>query len=354
MKKNINNIAKEQLFEIFKGLGLKPYAHKQVFQWLFKMGVETFDEMTNLSKESRKVLEDNFYIGHLKNLDLLEGQDGTKKFLFELEDAERIEAVLIAMESDRNTLCVSSQVGCALGCQFCRTAGMGFRRNLSQAEIVDQVLEVRRQLENVDEKITNIVFMGMGEPLNNYENVKRAIEILADEDGIFFGRRRITISTAGVVPGIKEMVKDKLGVKLAVSLNATTDEVRRRIMPLAKKFSIEEIIEVCRQYAPPGTRWRTTFEYVMIDGVNDSLDDAKRLVAIMSRLPSKINLIPYNPFPGSKLEKPKEKVLKDFYNYLYNKGIQVNVRKSKGVDILAACGQLAANPAVPAPNLPIE
>lgn len=369
MKRNIKDISLDKWPETFKSLGLKPYAHKQIFQWLFKKGVTSFDEMTNLSKADRAILEENFYLNSLKLLETLEDKDGTKKFLFELEDGERIETVSIPMEGERTTLCISSQVGCALGCQFCRTAGMGFIRNLSQAEIVDQVLAVISPViarsettkqspvnssltgdcfvatapRNDNAKstaITNIVFMGMGEPLHNYENVKRAIQILADEDGPFFARRRITLSTAGVVPGIREMTKDKLGVKLAVSLNATTDEMRREIMPVAKNYSIDDIIEACREYAPPGSRWRTTFEYVLIEEINDSLDDAKRLVKLLSRLPSKVNLIPYNPFPGSTLKKPKQEVLKNFYNYLYKKGIQVNMRQSKGADILAACGQL--------------
>ena len=290
--------------------------------------------MTNISKADRAILEENFYLNSLKLLETLEDKDGTKKFLFELEDGERIESVLIPMEGERKTICISSQVGCALGCQFCRTAEMGFIRNLSQGEIVDQVLAVGMD-------ITNIVFMGMGEPLHNYENVKRAIQVLADEDGPFFARRRITLSTAGVVPGIRKMTEDRLGVKLAVSLNSTTDEMRREIMPVAENYTIDDIIDACHEYAPPGTRWRTTFEYVLIEDINDSLDDAKRLVKLLSRLPSKVNLIPYNPFPGSKLKKPKQEVLKDFYNYLYKKGIQVNMRQSKGADILAACGQLA-------------
>lgn len=349
-RRNIKTINPDEWPSIFAGLGLKPYASKQVFQWLFKKGISSFEEMTNLSKEARKILSDNFDISSLKEITCQEARDGTKKYLFELEDGEKIEAVTIPADDGRVTLCISSQVGCQLGCKFCRTADIGFKRDLCSSEIVDQVLHVSTLDRHVvrpgrtprdDNGITNIVFMGMGEPLNNYENVAGAIKILSSEDGLLVARRRITISTAGIVPGILRMAKDKLGVKLAVSLNATTDEVRRKMMPVAKLYSIDEILSACKEYVPPGSRWRTTFEYVMIDGINDSIGDAKRLVHLMSRLPSKVNLIPYNPFPESSFDKSKEEVLKQFYNYLYNKGIQVNIRASKGSDILAACGQLA-------------
>ena len=359
---NLKNIPYRKWSEMFEGLGLKKYAALQVYQWLFKKGVTSFDEMTNLSNDARKILADNYYIGRAKIVDtLVDPDDGTKKFLFELEDGERIESVMIpviddAAETQRLTLCISSQVGCALGCLFCRTAGIGFIRNLTTSEIVDQVLEVKRHLGRAEAldppvkpeddvrsttTITNIVFMGMGEPLNNYENVREALSILISKNGLKLAKRRITISTAGVVPGIQRMAIDDLGVKLAISLNATTDDVRRKIMPIAKTYTIDETIEACRDYRPAGDRWRTTFEYVMIDGLNDTPADMKRLLKLMRRLPSKVNLIPFNPFPGSEYKAPKEEVLKEFSNYLYNNGIHSNVRKSRGQKILAACGQLA-------------
>lgn len=337
MQKNLKNIGFREWTTLFERLGLKKYAVFQVMQWLFQRGATSFDEMTNLSKEARRILSERFFISQLRLADTLEDPDGTVKFLFGLEDGLKIESVLIPAEDGRKTLCISSQVGCALACLFCRTGRMGFKRNLSVSEIVDQVLEVKRRLFD----ITNIVFMGMGEPLMNYDNVKGAIEVLKDEKGVGLAKRRITLSTAGIVPKILDMAADKLGVKLAVSLSATTDDLRRRLMPVAKHYSIDDIIAACREYNPPGGRHRTTFEYVLIDGINDSADDMRRLALLMSRLPSKVNLIPYNPCPGVPFKKPKEKVLKTFYNYLYNKHIQVNIRQSRGSQIMAACGQLA-------------
>jgi len=335
LRQNIKDIDPIEWQEIFAEMGLKPYASKQVYQWIYTKGVGSFSDMTNLSKEAREKLSERFLISKLEVEKVLEDEDGTKKFLFKLKDGEKIESVLIPADDKRVTLCISSQVGCKLGCKFCRTAGIGFKRDLTISEIIDQVLAVSPS------SITNLVFMGMGEPLNNYENVKQAIKILTDQDGMSLVKRRVTVSTAGVVPGIKKMSEDNLGVKLAVSLNATTDEVRQKIMPIAKTYSIDELIDACLIYNPPGSRLRTTFEYVLIGGVNDSMDDAKRLVKLMSRLPSKVNLIPFNPYPDSDLKAPKEEVLKEFFNYLYKKHIQVNIRKSRGQNILAACGQLA-------------
>lgn len=351
MKHNIKDIQVDEWQKIFVGLGLKKYNASQVFQWLFKKCVASFDEMTDLSREARGVLSENFFISRPKIADTLESKDGTKKYLFELEDKNRIESVLIVAESGRVTLCISSQVGCALKCGFCRTAGMGFVRNLTVSEILDQVIWARSSTGSeptgvgISERatdITNIVFMGMGEPLNNYENVVRAVRILMDPYGFEIAKRKITISTAGIVPGIDRMAVDRLGVKLAISLNATTDEVRRKIMPIANTYTIDQIINACLGVNPKGGRWKTTFEYVLIDGINDSIVDAKKLVYLMERLPSKVNLIPFNPYPECGLKAPKEMVLKEFFNYLYKKGIQVNTRMSRGQDILAACGQLAS------------
>lgn len=342
MKPNIKDVRLGDWGPLFDSLGFRGYAARQVFRWLYKEGATSFDQMTNISREGRKILTEKYSISRLKSKKVLAGKDGTKKFLFELGDSREIEAVLIPTEKGRVTLCISSQVGCSLGCRFCRTAAMGIVRDLTVSEIVGQVLGIVFSSLEGREAITNVVFMGMGEPLNNYENVRESIRILTDANGMAFAKRRVTLSTAGVLPGIERMIQDKLDVNLAISLNATTDEIRQEIMPIAKIYSIDRIIDACRRYHPPGGRRRTTFEYILIEGLNDSIDDAGRLAALMSRLPSKVNLIPLNPFPGCRYREPKEEVLKSFYNYLYNKHIQVNIRKGRGREILAACGQLAS------------
>jgi len=339
---NIKDISLERLREILSALGLKPYAYKQVYHWLYNKCASSFEEMTNLSKEARRLLSERFYIQRLEIKDVTEDTDGVKKLLFGLSDGMQVESVIIPSEN-RLTLCISSQVGCKMGCRFCRTARMGFKRNLNVSEILDQVIEAKRFLTASGLEITNLVFMGMGEPLDNYDNVKAAINILKDEGGLGIAKRRITLSTSGLADGILKMAEDKLGVKLAVSLNATTDEQRRYIMPIANAYTIDDILRACLKYTPFGGRWKTTFEYVMIDGFNDSKEDATRLVSIMRRLPSKVNLIPFNPFDGCEFKKPPDERVLAFYEFLTEKGIQVNIRISRGVNIMAACGQLAAS-----------
>lgn len=341
LKKNIKDLSPAVRADLFASLGLKSFVSRQVYLWLFKKAAQSFEEMTDLSKETKKILSDNFYVSALDELKVLKDDDGTCKFLFGLEDGNKIEAVMIPVESGRLTLCISSQVGCLLGCEFCRTAQMGFVRDLTPSEMIDQVIYVKRYAEDRGSKLTNLVFMGMGEPLNNYENVRQAITVIKDESGIGMARRRITISTAGIVPGIRRMTEDDLGVKLAVSLNAATEEVRRKIMPIANKYSIGEIIDACLAYAPCDTRLRTTFEYVLLAGINDSIDDAKQVVRLMKRLPSKVNLIPFNEYSGSQFERITDEKLQIFYDYLVANNVQVNIRKSRGKNILAACGQLA-------------
>lgn len=346
MKKNLINIEYGKWQSIFRDLGLKNFTHKQVYTWIFKKCVRSFQEMSNLSQHERDILEKTFSMCLPKVERILEADDGTKKFLLLLEDGQKIESVLIPVQDRRITLCISSQVGCNLGCQFCRTASLGLIRNLTIAEIVGQILLVKEYLRTnngQNKEITNIVFMGMGEPLNNYDNVKNSIEIMGDKIGLCIAKRRITLSTAGIVPNIKMMKTDDLGVKLAVSLNATTDEQRKEIMPIAVKYTINEIIDACKDYTKSHSRWRTTFEYVLIGNFNDSLDDAKRLVKLMNKLPSKLNLIPFNSFPESNLMQTSDSALDLFYDYIYQKHIQVNIRKSRGQEILAACGQLAAD-----------
>ncbi|HEY6838750.1 MAG TPA: 23S rRNA (adenine(2503)-C(2))-methyltransferase RlmN, partial [Geobacteraceae bacterium] len=261
------------------------------------------------------------------------GSDGTRKYLFRLADGTCVESVLIP-EEGRNTLCISSQVGCAMGCRFCLTGTFSLSRNLTAAEIVNQVCAVRREAD-----IRNIVFMGMGEPLHNVDNVIRAIRILYSADGMQFSNRRVTVSTSGLVPELEILGREITTVNLAVSLNATTNEQRDLLMPINKKYPIEVLLAACRRFPLPGRR-KITVEYVMIKGVNDSLDDAKRLVRLLSDIPTKINLIPFNEHEGCSFQKPDQKAIDVFHSYLLDKHFTVITRDSRGGDISAACGQL--------------
>ncbi len=340
MRQDITDIPVDRLHAVFGALGLKAYSASQVVRWLYKARATSFEEMTNLPQEARGVLREKFFIGRLNPVDVMAAEDGTKKFLFELADGNRIESVLIPSERGRVTLCISTEVGCAMGCAFCRTAKMGFVRDLSQGEILGQVLEVQRSLLSSDRPLTNIVLMGMGEPLVNYDAVVNAVKILLDERAFNLSKRRITVSTSGLVSQAERFV-EQLDVKIAISLNATTDGVRDQLMPVNKRFSVADITKFCRDYSKR-SRHRVTFEYVMIRDVNDTEEDMKRLPKLLTGINAKVNLIPFNPFPGSTLKAPYETTLKEWQNYLTNKGIQTNIRIGRGQDIMAACGQLAS------------
>lgn len=303
--------------------------------------------MTNLPKELRAKLEQSFTISRPGLARLARAADGTRKLLFELADGSRIESVLIPAElGERLTLCISSQVGCGMGCAFCATATLGLRRGLQSDEIVDQVLEARRALASDAESaepqstITNIVFMGMGEPLHNYDQVVRAIGVLAADWGVGFSPRRITVSTVGLVPQMKRLLEDTR-VNLAVSLSATTDEVRGRLMPVNRKYPLATLLDACRELPLP-RRKRITFEYVMLRGRNDSLEDARRLAKLLRGIPSKVNLIPFNAFPGSGFTSTPLPAIEAFRSALLRHGVHATIRESRGRDIQAACGQLAA------------
>lgn len=318
--------------------GLKKYIPLQVYQWLYQKKVTSFDQMSNLSLATRQLLEKNFSIGRLGIDSRRHSQvDGSTKFLFRLADGQAIESVLMP-QKNRLTLCLSSQVGCAMGCRFCKTAEMKLVRNLSQGEIVGQILEIQRELPP-DSRITNIVMMGMGEPLHNYETVIAALKIMTDPQGLALSQRKITVSTVGLAPQIEQFGKE-IGVKLALSLNATTEEGRRQLMPITQKYSLNQVIEACKKYARTRPKYRVTFEYVMLAGINDSLEDAHRLAQIGSQVPCKINLIPYNEYPGSPYQRPSEEKIQKFFHYLADRHFQVNIRYSKGLDLMAACGQL--------------
>lgn len=338
-KKNIKNIPLPLLIEEFQEIGVEGYRARQVRQWLFQKDASEFDEMSNISKKFRTILAAQYYIPKLKVLIKQESVDGTIKFLIQLDDGEKVEAVWIPAEK-RRTLCVSTQVGCGMACDFCLTGEMGLKRNLSIYEITEQIGAVRRSLPE-DEFVSNLVFMGMGEPLANTKSLYPALEILLDPECYNFSRQHVTVSTSGLAKEIEEF-GDKTPVKLAISLNATTDKVRDAIMPINKKYNLERLIEACQKMKLP-KRNRITFEYVMLHGINDTMDDAKRLVKILSKLKAKINLLPFNEYPGSPYKRPPEDWVRKFQKYLLDRKFVAVVRQSRGRDILGACGQLATN-----------
>jgi len=331
-KIDLKNFTLRELEQFLSGKGKERFRAIQIFKWIYQLGALSFEEMTNLSKELRAELQATAYISSITPAAVEEGGDGTRKYLFTLEDGDSVESVLIPDEG-RNTLCISTQVGCAMKCKFCLTGTFKFRRNLSTAEIVNQVCAVKRDYE-----VRNIVFMGMGEPLQNLDNVARSIEIMLDGNGLQLSNRRITVSTCGLVPEMAELGR-RVTVNLAVSLNATTDELSDRIMPINRKYPLKELLRGCREFPLPSIR-KITFEYVMIGGVNDSLEDAKRLLKLTSDIPNKVNLIPFNEHDGCEFRSPTREAVDAFHKYLIDRHVTVITRDSRGGDISAACGQL--------------
>lgn len=344
----ITGLTRAALMEHFKSMGKERYRAEQVFFWLYRKRVENFEEMTNVSKEVRQYLSEKFYIPRPpKVAEQISQEDGARKYLLEMSDKRTIETVVMPIK-DRITQCVSSQVGCAMSCSFCNTGDMGLMRNLKTHEIIDQVMESGRQLgpgfhEEYGERITNLVFMGMGEPLNNLDAVSDAITILIDEHGLNLSHRKITVSTSGLVPQMLELGK-RFKVNLAVSLNATTDELRDEIMPVNKRYPLRDLLAACRAY-PLGPTRRITFEYVMLDRLNDTMKDAERIMKLLRGIPAKVNLIPFNPHPASPYKRPQLGTVLAFQKYLLDRGMTTTVRFSKGPDILAACGQLRSKEA---------
>jgi 23S rRNA (adenine2503-C2)-methyltransferase len=335
---SILDYSREQLQEILRDdLGLEPFRAVQIFRWIYKERVKTFEVMTDIAKSARQTLAKHFSICYPQIKLSKLSKDGTKKYIFELEDGECVESVLIK-QPRRWTVCISTQVGCAMGCKFCRTATLGFKRNLEVREIIGQVLAVR---EDSAVDFYNIVFMGMGEPLHNIDNVLTALNILSDDYGFCFSERKLTVSTSGIVPAIQKLGQAKKRGNLAVSLNATTNEVRNEIMPINKKYSLETLIEALRNYPLQG-RQRITIEYVLLKGVNDSAADIKRLKKLLYGIPAKINLIPYNTNTELGFEQPSREVLEAWHNDLLKSKFYATIRWSKGDDINAACGQLIA------------
>lgn len=307
-----------------------------VFKALWQRGARDFESMEGVSARTRKKLAKTASVALLEPEAVLASADGTRKFIWRLHDGHRIESVLIP-DGDRTTLCVSSQVGCAMACTFCLTGDLGLKRHLTAAEIANQPLQVGRLLPE-GERITNIVMMGMGEPLHNLENLTAALAIYLHDHALGFSHRRVTVSTVGLVPKMGELAA-RLPVNLAVSLNATTEEQRRKIMPITKRHSMAELLDACRAFPLPSGK-RITFEYVMFAGFNDSLDDADRLIALLEGIPSKVNLIAYNENPDRPLRGPDDATVKAFQHHLVTRGLQCSIRAPRGRDISAACGQL--------------
>lgn len=335
--------------EFLSTLNLPPFRANQVVQWIYKHRVTSFEQMTNISRPVRAMLAQHYTIDRPSIAAKQVSSDGTAKYLFQFADGQAVESVLIK-QPKRTTLCVSSQVGCALGCAFCRTGTLKLKRNLSTTEIISQVLAVLDDVlltltpfdgSSTKEAFSNIVFMGMGEPFNNIDNVIRSVAILNDELGLNFSRRKITVSTAGVVPGIDKFGASKAKANLAVSLNATTDEVRSAIMPINKRWGLHELLNALKRY-PLAPRQRITIEYVIIKDVNDSKDDANRILTILRDIPVKVNLIPFNPAPELPFNQPADDTIHFWQKYLEKNGLSATIRWSKGPEIKAACGQLAA------------
>jgi 23S rRNA (adenine2503-C2)-methyltransferase len=318
------------------GLGKERYRALQIFKWVWQKGIRDFSEMTNISRDFSAALAERAFLSRLELAVCRRSADGTRKFAWKLDDGRFIESVLIP-EDDRLTLCVSSQVGCAMGCRFCLTADLGLVRHLRPSEIALQPLQVQEHLEP-GERISNIVLMGMGEPLHNFDAMLTALAIMLAENGLNFSHRRITVSTSGLAPRLMRL-GELSPVNLAVSLNATTNELRTELMPVNRAFDIGALIAACRRVRMPHGK-RISFEYVLFGGLNDSLADAARLVRLLHGVPAKVNLIPYNENPARAFVRPAEATTRAFQDYVVRRGIQTSVRVTRGLDIEAACGQL--------------
>ena len=337
-KQNILELDRDALISWLADRRIESYRADQILKWLYTRQTDSFDQMTNLSKDMRAGLVDHFTIDRLTTEHIATSKDGTRKYVFLLKDGKRIESVLIP-ERDHHTLCLSSQVGCAQGCGFCLTAKMGIQRNLSMGEIVSQVRDIKNDLKD-PKSLTNLVFMGMGEPLANYQNLVAAIQIITDGDfGFAFAGRRVTVSTAGLASRLVDLGRDTRA-NLAVSLNAADNDTRSRLMPINRKYPIETLLQACRHFPLRGGR-RITFEYVLLKDVNDSAEDARRLAKLLRPIKSKINLIPFNNHPGCPYRRPPDATISRFQEILIDKNYTVMIRRSKGQDISAACGQLA-------------
>lgn len=337
VKPNLKDMSLEELESFISSFGKEKYRARQLMKWLYQSHAKSFGEMTNLSKTFRIQIQDLTRIADPVIEKIQISQDGTKKILFRLEDGLFIESVLIPGKNHW-TVCVSTQAGCQMRCKFCMTGNEGFKRNLLPSEITGQITTLQTSIPEGD-AIKNIVMMGMGEPLANYENTLKAIRIITSDFGLGFSNRKITVSTCGLAPMIEQLGKD-ICVNLAISLNAPDNETRSALMPVNKKYPIETLLDACRNYPMPGRRM-LTFEYILIAGINDSANDAEKLARLLKKIRCKLNLIAFNEFPGSAFKAPSQEALHTFQQILLNHHYTSIIRASKGSDILAACGQLS-------------
>jgi len=338
-KINLLAFNRKAMEDYFRDIGEKPFRASQLLQWIHQRGAGDFAEMTNLSKALRGYLADHCEIRPPEIALDQHSADGTRKWLLQVDATNRIETVFIP-EEGRGTLCVSSQVGCALACSFCSTARQGFNRNLSVAEIIGQLWVAQREL-GTDRRITNVVLMGMGEPLLNFQNVVDAVDLMMDDFAYCLSKRRVTLSTSGVVPAL-ERLAEVTDISLAVSLHAPDDALRNELVPINQKYPLRELLPACRNYVRDGRR-KVTWEYVMLAGVNDSPAQARALARLLANIPSKINLIPFNPFPGSPYRCSSAETVAHFSEILQGYGLITTIRKTRGEDIDAACGQLVGS-----------
>ncbi|SFV66362.1 Ribosomal RNA large subunit methyltransferase N [hydrothermal vent metagenome] len=350
MKKCIQNYTREELSTLIK----PAFRAKQIYSWLYHKYVSTFDEMKNLPKALKEELKSRYEIAPLKIIKIEDSRDGSRKYLFELHDGNTVEAVLLLMKKEqyhkdgtlkhhaKYTVCISCQVGCKVGCSFCLTAKSGFLRNLSAGEIVEQIRIIKKD-NNIDaNRRLNIVYMGMGEPLDNLEAVAQSSRVFADPDGMAIASHRQTISTSGLSSKIVKLGKMQLGVNLAISLHAVDDKLREELMPINKAYNIQSIIDAVKEF-PINDRKRVMFEYLVIKDVNDDIGSAKKLLSLLNGIKSKVNLIYFNPYEATEFKRPNEKDMLAFQNYLTKRGLHCTIRESKGLDISAACGQLRDN-----------
>lgn len=333
---DIKNLNLEELAQVLSDWQQDRFRARQVFSWIYNKGAKDFEAMSDLPKDLRESLKEKFYLYSIKLAKRLKSQDETEKLLFELKDNNLIEAVIIPTQG-RITGCISSQAGCRFNCRFCASGSLGFKRNLTCAEIIEEVLVLKNNSQH--KKLTHLVFMGIGEPLDNYDNVIKAIRIINSKQALNIGARRITISSCGIIPGIKKLASEGLQIELSISLHAADNKTRSQIMPVNKKYPIEDLINACREYVSK-TKRQVTFEYVLIKNINSDLQSAKNLSKILQGFDCKVNLIPANSIIELNIEPPNKLEIIFFKNYLSKSGINVTLRKPRGQDIDAACGQL--------------
>jgi len=333
---DIKSLLYDEVIDNLEKIGEKKFRGKQIYEWLHKNLVDGFEEMSNLSKELRNRLKAHYHLVHLQTLEVQTSKiDGTQKYLFELEDGNVIESVLMKYKHG-NSICISSQVGCRMGCVFCASTIGGLTRNLTTAEMLAQIYQIQK---SSGERVANVVVMGCGEPLDNYEYIVRFIKILSDEYGLNISQRNITISTCGLVPKIKQLAEEQFQITLALSLHATNDDKRKKLMPIAYKYSLDEVLDSCKYYFKKTGR-RITFEYSLVSGLNDTKEDAKELAALLKTMNCHVNLIPVNPIKERTFVQSQKKVIENFKNKLEKCGINVTIRREMGRDIDGACGQL--------------